>query len=648
MTDIERALSALNQINPSCVRSEWLRAGMAAKSAGLSFIHFHEWSKRGSNYTSEKECKIAWDSFKEDGGITPGTLFYMAYEHGWKGQADIDLQHNKFIANTKNHDKGLSVIEIWEQRCLPATPAHEYIIRKQGRPDGLRYYPDEALPFFINNINVCGYLAVPCFQDGILQTLQFIPPNEGQKLNLPGNSFAEGYFAVGEKTNVIYICEGLGQAWAVYAATGCMSVVCFGSGRMRKVTKVLRDEFANSELVIIPDRGKEDEARKIANEFSAKWVELPQDKPQNYDVNDYAKEYGHDELFQLLNEPKQEPIRYQLLTTDDLMNLPQMKWLVESVFPAEGLGAVYGPSMSGKSFLALQLAYAISSGDHTWFGYRIYHAPVTYVCLEGEAGLSKRIKALQLNEVLPIDNDLRFVTQSFDLLKNDDIDELAKAIITQGGNNGMVVIDTMNRATPGIDENSSRDMGLAIFALKLLQEKVGGLVVLVHHTGKSEERGPRGHSSLFAALDVGIETKRAENPREWSLKKSKEGESGKMHAFNLEVVKIGIVDDRTLTSCVVTQLNHEGLMSKRPKQPTSGNQKIVWDVLGSLFSRSSHYGKGSAPSMKACLQYDYAIENVMRSLPCDKKRQNERAKAAINQLVSKGLLKYEDGWLWFP
>jgi hypothetical protein len=39
---------------------------------------------------------------------------------------------------------------------------------------------------------------VPCWSGDELQTLQFIPPDNGDKLNLPGASFNDGFFAVGE------------------------------------------------------------------------------------------------------------------------------------------------------------------------------------------------------------------------------------------------------------------------------------------------------------------------------------------------------------------------------------------------------------------------------------------------------------------
>lgn len=89
-----------------------------------------------------------------------------------------------------------------------------------------------------------------------MQTLQFIPTSGGEKLNLPGASFGYGFFAVGGMlsdigSGEIYITEGVGQAWAANFATNAA---------------------------------------------------LPDDKPNNYDVNDYLMEHGRDPLARLLNQ----------------------------------------------------------------------------------------------------------------------------------------------------------------------------------------------------------------------------------------------------------------------------------------------------------------------------------------------------------
>jgi hypothetical protein len=94
-------------------------------------------------------------------------------------------------------------------------------------------------------------------------------------------------------------------------------------------------------------------------------------------------------------------------------------------------------------------------------------------------------------------------------------------------------------------------MGAIIAAAKQLQELLGGLVVLVHHTGKVVENGMRGHSSLFAAMDgvIGVSSSK-ESGLSWTVAKSKDDATGAIHAFRLEQIIVGIDDEgEDVTSC---------------------------------------------------------------------------------------------------
>ena len=47
------------------------------------------------------------------------------------------------------------------------------------------------------------------------------------------------------------------------------------------------------------------------------------------------------------------PKKYIFLDRNALMALPELKWRVRHVLPTRGVAAIYGPSGSGKSFLAI-------------------------------------------------------------------------------------------------------------------------------------------------------------------------------------------------------------------------------------------------------------------------------------------------------
>ena len=73
---------ALDKLDPSCPRDEWIKIGMALKDGGENlFEEWNAWSARGEGY-NEKDALVAWESFKP-GKITLGTLLFLANQNGW-------------------------------------------------------------------------------------------------------------------------------------------------------------------------------------------------------------------------------------------------------------------------------------------------------------------------------------------------------------------------------------------------------------------------------------------------------------------------------------------------------------------------------------------------------------------------------------
>ncbi len=154
--DTARAVSALNAIPATCDRATWVRAGMAAKAAGLAFDAFDAWSATGENYNAA-DARSAWRSFREDGAIGPATLFALAKEHGWQGQASTPRAVAPRPKPAPTPKPSAQARELWEAG-EPATAAHPYIARKLGRPDGLRVC---AVDYHQTGHNLRGWLMVP-------------------------------------------------------------------------------------------------------------------------------------------------------------------------------------------------------------------------------------------------------------------------------------------------------------------------------------------------------------------------------------------------------------------------------------------------------------------------------------------------------
>lgn len=308
-SDIQRAINALHTIPADCDRDTWIKVGMASKEAGIGFEAFDLWSAQADSYRA-KDCSSAWKSFKEGKGVGAGTLFTIAKRHGWHEGHQPPAPSPRQAPATptpkpepRTYAAGMAPEEVWS-RCKPATNAHPYITAKhaQGVPLGGLRVLAKSCPIRIDGKPLGGALVIPGYgPDGALQTLQFIPTDGGKKLNLPRAPMSGASFVVGDiqEGQAVYLCEGVGTAWAIWQATGAAAVVCFGWGNVANIAKQFHHKGITS-LVLCPDVGKEDAAHAIAQALNVTVVTLPEGYGKNADLWDYAQQEGADALALLL------------------------------------------------------------------------------------------------------------------------------------------------------------------------------------------------------------------------------------------------------------------------------------------------------------------------------------------------------------
>jgi len=339
------------------------------------------------------------------------------------------------------------------------------------------------------------------------------------------------------------------------------------------------------------------------------------------------------------NNQGQPTKRYILLGINDLAALPPTEHLVKGVLPSSGLAAIYGPSGSGKTFLALDLIMAIAC-QADWFGCKVKNVPVTYVGLEGKGGINNRIQAWRIKNPTLNPTNFKIILDNFDLMNKANVAELAETITAAQMHHGVIVIDTLNQASPAADENSSQDMGFIIKHLKLLQEMAGGLVLIIHHTGKNTSQGLRGHSSLKAALDANIEVVGGDK-RSWLLEKSKDGEDGKSFGFRLEVQNLGVdADGDLITSCTIER-DHSAIFLQ--PEPSGGQQKTALKAIKQALSNSATNR----------ITVEAAVIEIVKSLPAiAANKRNNNSRRLLSGLIGGGFLSSEliddEGWVWLP
>ena len=375
--EIDRARSAIYAIPPDLPRDDWHRIGRAGIAAGLDVEALVEWSRPAQNFKSEQDVRSAFKGITADGGTGAGTLFKSAKEYGWQ-DSDVTIKPVRIAtkpvaAKPKPKAKpkpGMSAAEVWA-RCEPATSGHPYVLEKGmgGAPlEGLRVLPaGDSLR--IAGQSMASALVVPAYSPaGELQSLQLIPPpGAGKKLNLPGAPMAGASFVVGEALPgaPLYLCEGVGAAWACWQATGNAAVVCFGWGNVARIAADLRQKDAAAQLVLVPDTGKEESAAKIALEAGCAVAYMPEGEANNYDANDLARDEGHDVLAELLEraqvyapeEKEEAPEKIHPLTEFVSLSEAPMapRWVIPG-FIGQGVTIIAGTHGVGKTTAILPLA----------------------------------------------------------------------------------------------------------------------------------------------------------------------------------------------------------------------------------------------------------------------------------------------------
>ncbi|CAB4158620.1 Primase, C-terminal 2 [uncultured Caudovirales phage] len=229
-------------------------------------------------------------------------------------------------------------------------------------------------------------------------------------------------------------------------------------------------------------------------------------------------------------------------------------WLIKNVLPDAGLIVLFGASGSGKTFVAIDMAYAIAMGIH-WRGNRTKKGRVLIIAAEGGKGMSKRLKAyLKHHKIDPADVDIGLLTVPPNFLLSEDVTELAAAVAASGGAD-VIIVDTMAQVTPGANENSSEDVGLALANARALETATGATILMVDHSGKDASKGVRGWSGKRAAADAELEVLKYENgTRELRITKMKDGDDGLKWGFRLETIVVGMdADGDPITSCVAVE-----------------------------------------------------------------------------------------------
>jgi phage/plasmid primase-like uncharacterized protein/KaiC/GvpD/RAD55 family RecA-like ATPase len=519
---------------------------------------------------------------------------------------------------------------IWSQAGA-ASPEHPYLQRKVIKTHGARITGD-------------GRLMVPLYnEDGELSSIQYIAA-DGDKKYHPGGQTSSMFWMLGtlDDADTLYIAEGFATAATISETTGKPCAVAYSASNLVPVTGILKAAHPTLDICIVADNDASGVGQRYAEQASAKFGVRMTMPPIEGDANDYVQT-GHD--LALLLKP-QIATDY-LIHADGFSEQPSpISWLVKHWIQDQALVMVHGPSGGGKTFVTLDWMLHIAGGKPNWFGHKVKTGNMVYLAGEGHHGLRSRIAAWKHHNNVSSLN--MWVSKSgVDLNTAEGYLKVVEAVRALKIKPSVITVDTLHRFMAG-DENSAQDAKTMLDACAALMEEFGCTVILVHHTGVSDEaqHRARGSSAWRGALDIEISVvpSKPGKPMEIIQRKSKDAEMA--HTVYVELESVAIPnwfdeDGDRVTSAVVVK----GEAPENAKKTNAGFvsfEKAWWT--------SGAEDRGGAPYLTRSALVDYGQKNGLEGSNnkkiTDAVKPDRVSGAFITQLIKAKLIEpHENGWL---
>lgn len=393
-------------------------------------------------------------------------------------------------------------------------------------------------------------LLIPVYgQDKQLTGCQFIQPN-GSKLFLTGTRKKGSYHCLKppnfepDHKQTIYIVEGYATGVSVFMAMNSIVFIAFDKGNLNAIAVFVRSKYAQAVIVICGDNDADGGGQRAAHDAASavngsvvipiavkdfndlhqlKGLEVVQMTidaeikskkavPSATDSTAFLNTKTNSQIVtQNTNnsESLKSTIRPVSIAEFIKMDFPPRENLLGNWLPMQGLVMVYAPRGIGKTFFALNVAYAIASGG----GFLCWKSPKAHKVLyiDGEMPaqtMQDRLMGVTVSHEKEAQEDALFIITP-DLLPHAMPDlstvEGQEAIEPSLVDVKLIVIDNISTLCRSGRENDSEGW-ILVQEWALRQRSAGRSVLFVHHAGKGGNQ--RGTSKREDVLDTVINLKR--------------------------------------------------------------------------------------------------------------------------------------------
>lgn len=201
-----------------------------------------------------------------------------------------------------------------------------------------------------------------------------------------------------------------------------------------------------------------------------------------------------------LKAPAPGVLPFAVTSADTILTTvyPEPVWTIPDLLPV-GLATLAGRPKKGKSWLAMQVAYAKAAGGYA-LGKRVTAAPVLYLALEDSPRrIQKRMNIQQWIRGLPVDFVHIGEMKNIGMVHEGGAEKLRQAIHIGGYK--LLVIDTLARALRGLDPKKSHLIGNALELLHETAHECDATILLVDHLRKTGANGADGADVIEDLID---------------------------------------------------------------------------------------------------------------------------------------------------
>lgn len=193
--------------------------------------------------------------------------------------------------------------------------------------------------------------------------------------------------------------------------------------------------------------------------------------------------------------------RFKIWTVAELRLRKPPVWLLDEMIPEKGYSILYGPPGAFKTFLALDMALSIATGN-PWHGRAVYPGRVLYCMGEGSFDADKRINTWLRHRGRTLDETRFKVIEPAPMLRStSDTNEF----ISEAERDGpwdLVIVDTIGRVMPGIDDHAGQGARLFTEFTAGLRERLGAATLAITHSPKDRPEALLGSGAYEADADV--------------------------------------------------------------------------------------------------------------------------------------------------